>query len=64
MVKEKIEENDQIEMNNVGNSVLLPKFSSQAGDFNHFLLIIIDMQRSLFFKLADYFASLNIWTRN
>ena len=29
MAKEKIEKNDPIEMKNVGNSVLLPKFSAK-----------------------------------
>jgi hypothetical protein len=30
MPKEKIEKNDQIEMKNVGNSMLLPRFSAKS----------------------------------
>jgi hypothetical protein len=45
MTKEKIAENDLIKMINAGDNMLLAIFSVKTGNFNHFLLIIIVIQR-------------------
>ena len=48
MAKEKIEKIYQIESKSEGNSPLLANNWRKVGGFNHFLLVIIVMQRSLF----------------